>query len=613
MERLKRVFPYLWIAGSFGLLDVWIRVMTRWIGLYSIFEIAPNLFTLLWSLLLTVVVTIPRKRKNGRILYGAVFLFYLLYAVVQYGSYLILGKFLYVSEFLNAGEGATYTDYAVRFITPGMIGQILFMIGVGVLSILLYPANRMVRRHTSAIVRSVTAAFCSLGIFLTPQLYTESENTWKDFRNPAFEYNKFINPNADLELTGIFQFLARDVHLQVARELRRSNVDTAPVDTFFAERGVQGENAMSGIFEGKNLLVFMLESVDDFLITEEDTPTMYMMMTHGINFTNMYTPAYASGHTFNTEFAFNTGTYPYSNGNVTYALADSDFSSGLASVCAEAGYSVNSFHKGLPSFYNRGIMHEAFGYEKYHSYYEYEGSFTVEDDGFLVDCDALYEDLTGTEPFYSFVITYSAHLPYTDEDALCRYALTKYPQYDVQEDREYSILKAKTRLTDDMFTRLLERLEEDNLLENTVIVCFTDHYAYGIMDAQKLCQLSESAGSTIVEKTPAFVYCADWDRPMTVNKVMQTIDLSPTLLNMMGLESAKQVMGQDIFDEDYTGYAVFAGNTWLTNTTYVKNGSVVWNRGMTQEEIAEMNRFVLRFYDVNDLILDSDYYASKDN
>lgn len=213
------------------------------------------------------------------------------------------------------------------------------------------------------------------------------------------------------------------------------------------------------------------------------------------------------------------------------------------------------------------------------------------------------------EPFCSFVISYTPHLPYTDADPLAQTALELYPQYDVPEDREVAILRAKVRLTDDMFAGLLERLEADSLLEDTVIIGFGDHYAYGLSDHQRLQQLSEAAGSSILERTPAFIYCAGCDLSMEVDKVMQTTDLAPTIMNLFGLDVPKEIMGSDIFDENYKGHAIFANGSWLTGSAYVKNGVIEWNDGMSEDEVASMNAYVQQVYQVNDAILDADYYA----
>lgn len=149
---------------------------------------------------------------------------------------------------------------------------------------------------------------------------------------------------------------------------------------------------------------------------------------------------------------------------------------------------------------------------------------------------------------------------------------------------------------------------EWHLLEDTVIIGFADHYAYGLTDSELLQQLSEDAGNSILENTPAFIYCAGYDQPITVDKVMQTTDLDPTIMNLFGLEVPKEIMGQDVFVEQYIGYAIFPNGTWLTNTTYVKNGDIMWNNGMSGEDLFKMNAYVQQVYQVNDVILDTNYY-----
>jgi len=69
-------------------------------------------------------------------------------------------------------------------------------------------------------------------------------------------------------------------------------------------------------------------------------------------------------------------------------------------------------------------------------------------------------------------------------------------------------------------------------------------------------------------------------------------------------------MGNDIFDESYPGYAIFPDGTWLMGDTYVVNGVVKYST-MTEEEIAAMNEMVHLFYQANEAILQSDYYATR--
>lgn len=612
MEKMKRLIneysglKVLYIIFTFALLDVWLRVMTRWIGAYSIYELPPNLFTIFWSLLITTIILMIRKQLIARIIYGVLYYLFALYSIVQYGYYLIFGKFLYFNDFILVNEGADFKKIIWDILDVNFVISIIILILVGVVGIKIFP---MISKKRRLFMGYGISAVCIVGICLTPMLYGDITGEWDAFKKPAYEYRKFVNSAYDMELTGIYQYIARDI-----QQIMTDGADDEiyeELDAYFQKKEEHIENLMTGVYKEKNIIVVMMESMDDWLITPEDTPTIYDMMEKGIRFSNFYTPDFASGYTFNTEFAFNTSVYPFSNGTTACSLTENDFRNSLANLFSREGYCVNSYHEGEPNFYNRGAMHDTFGYEKYHSYREYsQEDISILDDSFLWECDELYEDLIGykKQPFMSFVITFSPHLPYDMEDEVSRIALEKYPQYIKKDISQEHILRAKAHLTDDMFLGLLKRLEEDGILEDTVIVGFADHYAYGMKDKERLLELSKQAGSSILEKTPAFIYCAGDERNLSVDKVMQTTDLTPTIANMFGLKVPKEVMGSDIFDENYVGYALFPNYTWIMDGTYVKNGGVVWNDHMSEEQIRDMNQFVQKTYEINDWILEGDYY-----
>ena len=605
---LSLVLRQILLVGTFGILDVWLRYKTRSIGLYGITELAPNLLTLMWAVLLSSIVTMIPSRKWGRIAYGICYYFYMIYTIVQFGVFLVLDRFVYVTDLFLAGEGADYADWVLEFITPSLICQLLALVGFGVLGIIFFPKKPELPRKAT-LVRALAALMALIGISQAGSLYGElaGDNVWDNFQSPAFEYKRFVSPNFGMQITGVYQFLCRDIQVQLDRAFSDTSELSAEIDAYFEEKPDHLGNEYTGILEGKNVIAVMLESIDDWLITPEVMPTLHGMMEGGINFTNLYTPDYASGYTFNTEFAFNLGVYPYSNGNVSYALTRSSFPYSIAGMFASRGYNANSFHEGEPDFYNRGPMHTAFGFQIYHCYRDYPlMGVSVHDDTFLPKNDVLWEAMTGSEPFYSFVITYTAHLPYAQDDFTV-WARNQFPEYNGYGE-ELSGLYAKARVTDEMFRLMLERLEVEGNLENTVFVCYTDHYTYGLQDKELLQQKSEEAGSAILEKTPAFIWWSGCEG-VQIDKVCQTVDLAPTVMNLFGMEVPKELMGSDILDESYEGYAIFPYTTWVKEGTYVQYGEVQWNESMTEEEIQQMNAFVQRYYYINDAILDADYYA----
>ena len=222
---LSLVLRQLLLVGTFGILDVWLRYKTRSIGLYSITELAPNLLTLLWAVLLSSVVTLIPSRKWGRIAYGICYYFYMIYTVVQFGVYLVLDRFVYVTDLFLAGEGADYADWVLEFVTPSLICQLLALVGFGVLGILFFPKKPELPKK-AALVRGIAALMAVLGISQAGSLYGElaGENVWDNFQSPAFEYKRFVSPNFGMQITGVYQFLCRDLQVQ----LDRAFADTSP-------------------------------------------------------------------------------------------------------------------------------------------------------------------------------------------------------------------------------------------------------------------------------------------------------------------------------------------------------------------------------------------------
>ena len=116
----------------------------------------------------------------------------------------------------------------------------------------------------------------------------------------------------------------------------------------------------TGIFKNKNLIFVMMESMDDWMVNEEVTPTMHEMMNHGFNFTNHYSPGYVTGETANTEFVANTGMYPSINKlSPNYAYIDNDYPYSIANLFKKEGYITNSFHRSSGFIYNRKYAFES--------------------------------------------------------------------------------------------------------------------------------------------------------------------------------------------------------------------------------------------------------------
>ena len=120
----------------------------------------------------------------------------------------------------------------------------------------------------------------------------------------------------------------------------------------------------------------------------------------------------------------------------------------------------------------------------------------------------------------------------------------------------------------------------------------------------------------LLEKTPCFIWSADL-QPMKVDKTLNTSDLLPTMLNLLGVDSLYDYIGRDAFDPTYEGYALFSDGSWISGDIAYDAGtkrvlSITGGEAEASSETLDaMAQKVQQFVRINNLILDTDYY--KDN
>ena len=121
---------------------------------------------------------------------------------------------------------------------------------------------------------------------------------------------------------------------------------------------------------------------------------------------------------------------------------------------------------------------------------------------------------------------------------------------------------------------------------------------------------TEAAGSPLVDKVPFFVYnYGSEELAQEVTKANSTIDILPTVANLLGLDYGNTYVGYDIFDDRYRGYAYFKDYSWYDGHTYYKDGEVVFTDDSGLTNIDEMNRIVSDNIKFGEMIVTDDYFA----
>ncbi len=586
----------------------------------------PLAFGLLWAGIFTGIVR-ALPYLAGRIFFGISYFLAVAYSAVQTGYYILFREMMWITEFRYASEGSEFFNVLLQYPLFWWL-FLAALIAQGVMILWKFP-DRMpgIKRNIAA---GLTAAVCIMGAVLTPELVFRSDDgvryAGSDYgraQSTEAAYTNMFNTHRLYQVCGVYQTAVKDIYHNLIYPLLPAYVEAREqarqqIDDYFAARGEGEPNEMTGIFQGKNVVMVLMESMDDWVIGEH-TPTICRMMAEGINFTNFYTPGYGSVRTFNTEFCTNTGSYLTTTGGYAFDYVTNDYRQSLASQLTQLGYSANVYHYNSPSFYSRGEFSPAMGYDAYISYEDYVTEKTKDllyDDQFLFYNAPVSESFFREGPKLNFIITRSAHLSYKYNEVLSHWGLKKYPQYrGMTGHQEEDCMYLKARLVDDMFARLLQELEEHGQLENTVIVAYTDHYSYGFKDVELMMERSGVDQLLLLEKTPCFIWSAG-GTAMEVDKTLNTADLLPTLLNLLGIDSSYPYIGQDAFDEAYAGYALFPNGSWISDgVAYSSDSKQVISlkpgKRAPEEKLSQMAQLLSEFVYINNLILETDYYSQE--
>lgn len=624
-QKEKGKIPFLLIPVSFALVEVFAFAFLEDTAA-EVINWWPLAFGGLWALILTALLRLLPE-KLSRIGYGIVYFVSVAYATVQTGYYLLFREMMWISDFRYASEGSDYFDVLLKY-PIGWYVSILALFALGGLMVWKFPRRKIewLPKVAAAIVAAAAiagAVFLPEAVFVHDSQIQYAVSDYGRAQSARAAYENMFNTHRLYQVCGIFQTGFKDIYknyiypITPGYAMARAEAEEE-INSYFNSREASDGNEMTGIFEGKNVVLVLMESMDDWAIGQH-TPTINRLMAEGINFTDFYTPAYGSVRTFNSEFCLNTGSFLSSQGGYAFDYVTNDYRQSLASVLGSLGYSSKVYHYNDPNFYSRGVFSPAMGYEEYISYMNYvteENERDLYDDQFLFDHAQVSESFFRDGQKLNFIITRSAHLSYIYNEVLSYWGLKKYPEYrGMTGHEEEDCMYLKARLVDDMFARLLQELEENGELENTVIVAMTDHYSYGVKDVQLVLDRSGVDDMLLVEKVPCFIWSADGPA-MEVDKTLNTSDMLPTLLNLMGVETEYRYLGQDAFEESYRGYALFPNGSWVCDGIAYNASKDAYilldeSKELSDAFAEEMALLTNEYVRINNLILETDYYAGK--
>lgn len=617
-------------------------------ALYRFFlcHLVSILFTVCWICIFLFLCIYIMPKKSGRITFIVISSLANIFMISEFIYYTMFGRFFMLSSIFLATEGAAYIPILYQYISPWLILYTILSIGSTVLACI-YWQKQTVPRKFWAIALVFPVIIGILSAFMTVSAAEKSNSKiWSVWKRPRYVYSDMADPDRCIRVMGIYQFLVRSVTHPLFDSTGFTDEDFQKVDDYIqhnenAFSSQKKENEMTGYFKDKNVIVLMLESMDDWLISPETTPTIYRLMNEGINFKNHIASPFGGGYTFNSEFALNTGYYTPKSTSSASIYGYNEFPYTMPKLFKAKGYSANQFHYNKMEFYNRATMHKAFGYEDYISFMDYmtEAEAELDSNSMLLPNDEIYKKMTENEKFFDFIITYSAHLPYNEDDKIDA-AKLKYPHLvdmistetfkarlleadaiceeidfaEITDEKwqsyttEYNNARLLARDTDEFVRLLIEKLERDNLMDDTVFVVFTDHYTYGFSNEDIVKGMSISEGERFIEETPFFIYHKGSPK-MEITKVSSTKDILPTVINLFGLDQFCGCIGEDIFDPDNTGFAYFSDMTWYDGEIYRDDTFEITEEN--RQYIEDTDKKMMDCVNINDIIVAGDYFSRQ--
>ncbi len=610
IKELIRIFR---VALPFILMDVVIRVFTLGVSYSRKAMLFPSvLFSVIW-ILLFVLISLSMKRKIGRIIYAICFGIFFIIFLVNIVYYPYTEFFFSFNLLLMASEGSSYVLDTIINTNPVIFGIAFVVLMVGLITIKKFPRKQGNHFKRAGIIAGL---FVVLHM-VTPLFYggANSGLEWDTWRNPRNVYLNFNDSNKSIKVCGFYEYTIRDFYMTFLKPEEKPNPEHMEfLDSEFKDVTLHEENEYTGIFEGKNVIFLQLEGIDSWLLNKEDMPNLYGLLGNSIVFNNHYSYYNGGGSTFNSELAVNTGLItPISVVRNAYTFSSNKFTYSMPNIFKSMGYRVNAFHMNKGEYYSRRLNYQNWGYNSYNGLLDVENydDISYELDRELILNETFYRKMfMQSRPFVHYLITYTPHTPYnTIEGKGYLLGQEKFGEtVPLLSEEETARLYASE--TDNMVGLLMKALEDNDLLDNTVIVAYADHYLYTLSDKTILDQYKQTENN-LINHTPFFIWSKDMER-VNVNKVTSQIDILPTVLNLFGVQYQEEYyIGNDAFDKNHKGYVFFSDYSWYDGKIYVENGEIVNGVQADPKYVEQMNQHITELIQKNDYVLIYDYFRKK--
>jgi len=362
------------------------------------------------------------------------------------------------------------------------------------------------------------------------------------------------------------------------------------------------KNDYTGKFKGYNLILITAESFSPYAVHKDLTPTLYKMIHEGYNFTNFYTPIWGVS-TSDGEYVACTGLIPKRGVWSFYISGRKSMPFVLGNQLKSLGYETRAYHNNTYTYYKRNISHPNMGYE-------YKGvgngldikrSWPASD---LEMMEITIPEYIDKKPFHTYYMTVSGHMRYSFTGNAIAAKNRKLVDDLPYSDAAKAYIACQIEL-DRALEYLLNKLEEAGIADRTLIALSSDHYPYGL----ELKEIYELAGHKVDSDFELyknhFILYAKGMEPVTIDKPCSSLDILPTISNLMGLDyDSRLLMGRDILS-DAEPLVIFESKSFITDKGRYNSVKGVF----TPNPGVEVNEDYVK--SIKDIVDSKFYYSAK--
>ena len=644
--KLKRYNVLLFTFIILMFLELSFRILTG-LKIGNISFLYVFLYNIFVSLLISFIVTWGNKVFNKVLYYVSIFLISFIYAL-QLCVYKMFGFYFDWSLLGATDQVASFAGDGLKLILENLLGVIVLFLPFILLLIFIKRVvinKSEIKVNIIKLIGLVIVYLVFIGsLYINSKGINSAKELYFDVNNNELNIGKFGVLNAfriDVKRS-VFGF---DVKIDIPDDYIDSSLDDEDDDEveevvyeynnldidfdslivsetdskvkmmheYFKNESGTLQNEYTKYFEGKNLILFMAESFNEIAVREDITPTLYKLVNSGFKFNNFYTPTISS--TIGGEFQELTGLVAASGFLSPWKSGKNYYPFGLATVFQDKGYNTYAYHDHTYTFQSRHKYLAALGFDNYlgcRNGLEDRINCNQWPESDVEMIEATFADYANSEePFMVYYVTVSGHGDYGFNYS----AMARKHKDDVAglhySEKPLSYLAAQIEL-DQALELLIDKLDEEGILEDTVIALVGDHYPY-YLSLDEVNEISSYEKDNVVEINRSnFILWNSAMDTVEVDKVGSQIDVLPTIYNLFGISyDSRLIIGKDILSTE-PGLAIFGNSSWVSDkgTYYASSGEFVSRDGsvVDNDYIKYMNSVVSNKITMSKYIMTEDYY-----